>query len=66
MARTEPTTAITVVARQKSRWRCGMEFTESPREVEVTEAQAKAIADDPQLAIVAAKDKSEKDRKDKS
>jgi hypothetical protein len=63
MAKTEATSTITVIARQKSRWRCGMEFTAEPREAEVTEAQARAIADDPLLAIVPAR---EKDKKDKS
>ena len=66
MAKAEPTGLITVVAKQPSRMRAGLAFTAEPREVEVTEAQAKAIAEDPLLAIVPTKDKPDKDKKDKS
>ena len=66
MAKTEPTSTLTVVAKQPSRMRAGMAFTAEPRLVEVTEAQAKAIAEDPLLAIVPTKDRPDKDKKDKS
>lgn len=62
---TEKKLSITVVAKQPSRWRAGMQFTSAPKAVEVTEAQHEAIKADPLLAIVADADESEGDADDR-
>lgn len=68
MAKAEPTVMLTVVAKQPSRWRAGINFTAEPQTVEVTEKQAKAIAEDPLLAIIepAAVEPAAGDKKPKS
>lgn len=51
MAKEEKKAKFTVVARQPSRWRAGQQFGAEPRDVDLTEEQAAAIAADPQLVI---------------
>jgi len=55
----EITTKITVVAKQTSRFRAGLQFTQEPRDVEVTDQQLQAIKGDPLLAIVVPEKKTE-------
>lgn len=45
-------TKVTVVAKQPSRWRAGLQFTQEPTEVEVTDEQLEAIRSDALLAVV--------------